>query len=70
MHTLMMSAMGGCTGLTGLGGGTRVATLCISRLGQCKSLLVMTCSRAVHVRISHDLQQNMEAESVYAVMLV
>ena len=70
MHTLMMSAMGGCTGLTGLGGGTRVATLCISRSGQCKSLLVITCSRAVHVCISHDLQQTMEPDSVCAVMLV
>ena len=66
----MMSAMGGCTGLTGLGGGTRVATLCISRLGQCKSLLVMTCSRAARVRIRHDLQQFIEPGSVYAVMLV
>ena len=66
----MMSAMGGCTGLTGLGGGTRAATLCISRLGQCKSLLVITCSRAVHVRISHDLQQSMEPDNVDAVMLV
>ena len=40
-RTLMMSAMGGCIGLTGRGAASRVATLCTSRLGQCSSLLVI-----------------------------
>lgn len=43
--TLMMSAMGGWVGLTGHGGATRAATLWTPRLGQCSSLLVISCSQ-------------------------
>ena len=35
--------MGGWVGLTGRGGGSRVATFFTSRAGQCKSLIVMPC---------------------------
>ena len=52
----MMSAMGGWTGLKGRGDGTRVATLCTSRLGQCRSLLVILCNHRALVMVVTNLR--------------